>query len=195
MEFNQNEQEGIKMGGSYSGGDRPGLDIILTKNQVYCIHEDTRDILMQEHIPFETQWYDQDGEPVGEDDPTKSRGEPTAPEDGAVDETLQKMKDKMSGFSSGWNLRHNSGPEYDNLQEYADDLAEVHNVREIVKVNGPNREIEVQINIPNSSWGLPGEVYRWVDDHPTLEIVDFKNISEDSVTIILDYDSSRASRW
>lgn len=195
VEFNQNNQEGIRIGGQYSGGDCPGVDIVLTQYHVYAVHEDTKNILMQTDISFEYQYYDRDGNPVDNDDPTKSKGEPTEPKEGAVDDAIKEMGDMISGFTTGWNLRHENGPEYENMQRYADDLGTVRNVIEIVSVHEGKNEIEAYINIPNAEWGIPGEIYRWIDDHPTLEMVDLRNISEGSVNITIDRDTQRKGRW
>lgn len=193
-EFNQNEQEGILIGG-VSSGECPKIDIILTESRVYGVHEDTGNILMQTDIGFKYQWYDQDDNPVDKDDPTKMRGEPTEPKEGAVDDAIYEMRSKVRGFTTGWSVRHENGAEYSTMGQYADDLENVENVIEIVSVNEGKKEIEAFINIPNADWGIPGEIYRWIDDHPTLEIVDFRNLSEENMNIIIDRDTSRKGRY
>lgn len=191
--FNQNEGEGVDVGGMGTSGDCPSLRLILTEYTVYVINNSSENIVGQADIEFEYQWYDEDRNEVSKDDPTRMSGEPTEPKEGAVKAAIKEASNKGHGFIQGWRTRHRKGPQYQNIEKFTESFKELSSVEEIVKITKKHNEFEAKIDIENEAWGLPGEIYNWLDDHPTLEMVDISDISDESIHIFINRDKSRSS--
>lgn len=187
-------QEGVYVGGRHSGGDCPRLDIVLCQYHVYVIHADRGDVLCQTDIDFEYQYFDQDDNPVDEDDPERFMGEPTEPIEGAVEEAISEASSMASGFMDGWSERHRMGPGYAEMQAFADSLDELDRV-EVTGVRETKEEIEAVVDLVNPAWGMPSELYEWLQDHPTLELVDFDSVAENRIVVHIDRDTSRRPRY
>lgn len=181
VEFNQNEQEGIYLGARSTSGNCPSLQLVLTEYRVYAILEDAGDVVCRQDINFK---FDDDGEPIG-------------PKDGAVEDAIKSARGKMDGFMRGWSARHNRGPEYDTLHEFADEIKELSCIEEAkVKIMEEKIVAEVYLkNLTRGSASLPIELVNWLDEHPTLEIVDLTDINKSSLLVFIDRDPARARNY
>lgn len=188
-EFNDGNQEGVSVGGRSSSGSCPNTDVILTRNRVNVVHSETREVLDWTDIEFDYQWYDEDDNPVDQDDPTGVRGEPTEPADGAVEEAIKEARSLEGGWRSGWRYRERKGPEITTLEQFQSSLQEVNSVTETGIIS---RNEEIWCRVGESR--VPESLSRWLDDHPTIAITDFE-MTEDGTKVFMDRDTSRKSRY
>lgn len=70
----------------------------------------------------------------------------------------------------------------DDLKDFADQLTDE---RSVQSMRGTGDELQVELVLPNPSWGLPGEIR---DAMTAIEIVigDFSHVSETRITVYFE---------
>jgi hypothetical protein len=168
--FRQNEQEGLSVSGIGTTGDPPSLDIVLTEYRVYVIHGESRDIVSQVDIPHHY-------EPVEDRDGIQ---EPTEPKDGAIEEAIDLAQARARGFMRGWKHRHDNGPRFPQMQEYAEGLPGNHGVLEVVNISETDQTMNLKIQMDlDGQYGFVDGFYDWEKDHEDLEMRRLLDTNED----------------
>lgn len=63
---------------------------------------------------------------------------------------------------------------------------------EVRRINRFHSEIQARVTVPHSVWGLPLDVYTFLDSHDDVQLIDLRDIRSTEVTLIFEIVSGGA---